>query len=162
LNVLNADLCHLISLTFFSQSRPLTPLLSSLFPPPVLSTENLGRHTRRAAGILVMGVAGGAAFPPIQGAIADTRTTRVSMWLAFPAFLYVAGFSLWCWINKGRKFTRAAEQAWLADRAAARAVDFVPALGGAGVEAASSLGEDEKKIAQNEEVHVENVSYNRV
>jgi FHS family L-fucose permease-like MFS transporter len=111
-----------------------------------------------------MGVAGGAAFPPIQGAIADTRTTRVSMWLAFPAFLYVVGFSAWCWINKGHKFTRAAEQAWLAERAAARAVDYdVPSTaGGAGMVESSSI-EDEKKVASNEDAaHIENISYNRV
>ena len=44
----------------------------------VLGTANLGPHTRRGAGILVMGVSSGAVFPPIQGAIADKGSTRIS------------------------------------------------------------------------------------
>lgn len=61
----------------------------------VISTEGLGRHTRSAAGLLVQGVAGGAVFPPIQGAIADHFGTKKSMWLSFPAFLYIVGFAYW-------------------------------------------------------------------
>jgi hypothetical protein len=130
----------------------------------VLSTENLGRHTRRAAGLLVMGVAGGAAFPPVQGAIAGTVSTRTSMWLSFPAFLYVAGFSFWCWMQKGRKFTRKAESAWVANQLAARSgADLGPSVpaGGATSPSIEAL-EDEKKVINTEEAHLENVSYNRV
>ena len=82
----------------------------------VISTENLGRHTRAAAALLVMGVAGGAVFPPAQGAIADGHGTRVSMWLSFPAFLYVAAFATWVWIKKGRKVMLQAELAWQAEQ----------------------------------------------
>ncbi|KAL7416445.1 major facilitator superfamily domain-containing protein [Mrakia frigida] len=77
----------------------------------VVSTENLGRHTRRAASLLVMGVSGGAVFPPFQGALADAYNTRVSMWVNFVPFIYVALFSAWIWRQKGMKFTRKAEQA---------------------------------------------------
>ncbi|KAL7411828.1 major facilitator superfamily domain-containing protein [Mrakia frigida] len=75
----------------------------------VVSTENLGRHTRRAAALLVMGVSGGAVFPPLQGAIADSYNTRVSMWVSFVPFIYVALFSAWIWRQKGMKFTLRAE-----------------------------------------------------
>lgn len=42
----------------------------------VVSTSGLGRHTRRGAALLVMGVSGGAVLPPIQGALADHFSTR--------------------------------------------------------------------------------------
>ncbi|KAK9242285.1 hypothetical protein V1506DRAFT_509584 [Lipomyces tetrasporus] len=59
----------LILLFFFE-----APMYPTIF---TLGTANLGPHTRRGAGILVMGVAGGAVFPPIQGAVA-ARPVRMS------------------------------------------------------------------------------------
>ncbi|KAG8857415.1 hypothetical protein FRB96_005714 [Tulasnella sp. 330] len=75
----------------------------------VLSTQGLGRHTRRAAGLLVQGVAGGAVFPPIQGALADRYGTRTSYWLVFPAFLYITAFAGTMWVKNGRQWTSAGE-----------------------------------------------------
>ncbi|KAI9638184.1 major facilitator superfamily transporter [Dioszegia hungarica] len=69
----------------------------------VLSTTGLGRHTRRASGLVVMGVSGGAVFPPIQGAIADHFSTRSSYFLVVPAFAYVAGWAFWVWNKDGRR-----------------------------------------------------------
>lgn len=43
-----------------------------------LATQNTGKLTKRAAGFLCMGVAGGAVFPPMQGALADSKNTVVS------------------------------------------------------------------------------------
>lgn len=43
-----------------------------------LATSNLGRLSKRGAGLLCMGVAGGAAFPPMQGALADAKNTNIS------------------------------------------------------------------------------------
>ncbi|GAA5858150.1 hypothetical protein JCM1840_001061 [Sporobolomyces johnsonii] len=37
-----------------------------------IATSNLGHLTKRGAGLLCMGVGGGAAFPPAQGALADS------------------------------------------------------------------------------------------
>ncbi|GKU06121.1 mfs fhs l-fucose permease [Fusarium langsethiae] len=65
-----ASIGVLIAIFFFE-----APMYPTIF---ALGTANLGRHTRRAAGILVMGVSGGAVFPPIQGAIADAKGTRIS------------------------------------------------------------------------------------
>ncbi|ORX36965.1 major facilitator superfamily domain-containing protein [Kockovaella imperatae] len=69
----------------------------------VLGTSGAGRHTRRASALLVMGVAGGAVFPPIQGAIADKFSTRTSYYLVIPCFVYICGWALWVWNKDGRQ-----------------------------------------------------------
>jgi FHS family L-fucose permease-like MFS transporter len=69
----------------------------------VLGTSGLGRHTRRASALLVMGVSGGAVFPPIQGAIADKFSTRTSYYIIVPAFVYITGWAFWVWNKDGRK-----------------------------------------------------------
>ncbi|OCF33921.1 hypothetical protein I317_07847 [Kwoniella heveanensis CBS 569] len=70
----------------------------------VLGTSGLGRHTRRAAALLVMGVSGGAVFPPIQGAIADHFSTRTSYYLVVPCFAYIAGWAFYIWNKDGRRW----------------------------------------------------------
>lgn len=71
-----------------------------------MGTANLGRHTRRGAGILIMGVGGGAVFPPIQGAIADAHTTRISFLVPMVGFIVVAAYALYHWIEHGYKIRR--------------------------------------------------------
>ena len=88
----------LILLFFFE-----APMYPTLF---TLGTANLGRHTRRGAGILVMGVSGGAVFPPIQGAIADSAGTRISYVVPLVGFVYVLGFVSFHWIRHGRHILR--------------------------------------------------------
>ncbi|KAF4452073.1 MFS transporter, FHS family, L-fucose permease [Fusarium austroafricanum] len=85
----------LIAIFFFE-----APMYPTIF---ALGTANLGRHTRRAAGILVMGVSGGAIFPPIQGAIADAAGTRVSYVVPAVGFVYVLGYVSVCWVRGGMK-----------------------------------------------------------
>lgn len=70
----------------------------------VLGTSGLGRHTRRAAGLLVMGVAGGAVFPPIQGGIADATNIKVSFFVCVPCFAYIFGWAVWIWNKDGRQW----------------------------------------------------------
>ncbi|APA12864.1 hypothetical protein SS1G_08328 [Sclerotinia sclerotiorum 1980 UF-70] len=84
----------LILLFFFE-----APMYPTLF---TLGTANLGRHTRRGAGILVMGVSGGAVFPPIQGAIADSAGTRISYVVPLVGFVYVLGYVTVHWVRHGR------------------------------------------------------------
>lgn len=84
---------------FFLES----PMYPTIF---TLGTANLGRHTRRGAGILVMGVAGGAVFPPIQGAIADSASTRISYIVPLVGFVYVLGYSAFHWASHGRHIMR--------------------------------------------------------
>jgi MFS transporter, FHS family, L-fucose permease len=88
----------LILLYFFE-----APMYPSIF---TLGTANLGRHTRRGAGILVMGVAGGALFPPVQGAIADAANTRISMVGPLAGFVYVLGYVTFHWFTHGRHIMR--------------------------------------------------------
>lgn len=71
----------------------------------VLSTSGLGRHTRRASAMVVMGVSGGAVFPSMQGAISDKFNTRVSFFICVPCFLYIALWSVYIWHKDGRRWT---------------------------------------------------------
>jgi FHS family L-fucose permease-like MFS transporter len=88
----------LIAIFFFE-----APMYPTLF---TLGTANLGRHTRRGAGIMVQGVAGGAVFPPIQGAIADAVGTRISYVVPLVGFVYVFGYTLFHWMRHGRHIMR--------------------------------------------------------
>lgn len=75
----------------------------------VLSTSGLGRHTRRASAMVVMGVSGGAVFPPMQGAISDAFDTRVSFFIVVPCFVYIALWAVYIWHKDGRKWGVAGE-----------------------------------------------------
>jgi len=79
----------LIAIFFFE-----APMYPTIF---TLGTANLGRHTRRGAGILVMGVSGGAVFPPIQGAIADSANTRISYVVPLVGFVVVLAYAAFHW-----------------------------------------------------------------
>lgn len=80
---------------------------SLMFPTIfVMGTANLGRHARRGAGILIMGVSGGAVFPPIQGAIADANSTRISFIVPMAGFVIVLAYALFHWIQHGHKVRR--------------------------------------------------------
>ncbi|CAE6398699.1 unnamed protein product [Rhizoctonia solani] len=78
------------------------PLFPCIF---VMSTKNMGRHTRRASSLLIAAISGGAVFPPVQGAIADKHGTRISFAICIPAFAYTAGFGFWLWVRHGAHFT---------------------------------------------------------
>ncbi|KAM3086302.1 hypothetical protein ACMFMG_000438 [Clarireedia jacksonii] len=94
----NGAVVILILLFFFE-----APMYPTLF---TLGTANLGRHTRRGAGILVMGVCGGAIFPPIQGAIADSAGIRISYVVPLVGFVYVLGYVAVHWVRHGRHILR--------------------------------------------------------
>ncbi|CAF1440608.1 unnamed protein product [Rotaria sordida] len=80
---------------------------SIMFPTIfVLGTENLGRHTRRGAGILIMGVSGGAVFSPIQGAIADAYSTRISFLVPMAGFVVVFAYATVHWLKTGFQMRR--------------------------------------------------------
>ncbi|CAF1141213.1 unnamed protein product [Rotaria sp. Silwood1] len=77
---------------------------SLMFPTIfAMGTANLGRHARRGAGILIMGVSGGAVFPPIQGVIADAHSTRISFLVPMIGFIVVLAYALFHWIKHGFK-----------------------------------------------------------
>lgn len=83
----------LIAIFFFE-----APMYPTIF---TLGTANLGRHTRRGAGILVMGVSGGAIFPPIQGAVADAANTRISYVVPLVGFVVVLAYVTYSWVAHG-------------------------------------------------------------
>ncbi|THH32292.1 hypothetical protein EUX98_g1907 [Antrodiella citrinella] len=58
-----------------------------------LATKNLGRHTKRGSGLVVMGVGGGAWYPPAQGSIAD-RNTRLSYIVPFTGYVAMAVYAI--------------------------------------------------------------------
>lgn len=80
---------------------------SVMFPTIfVMGAVGLGRHTSRGAGILMMGVSGGAVFPPIQGAIADAHSTRISFLVPMVGFMFVLAYTIFHWIKHGLKIRR--------------------------------------------------------
>jgi FHS family L-fucose permease-like MFS transporter len=134
-------------------------LMACMYPVIfVISTANLGRHTRRAASLLVAGVSGGAVLTPIQGAIATYYNTHVSFWVSFPAFLYVAFFGFYCWrTQSGSAWTRSGE---IAHQVALANGGIIPPQKTAlDLEGGSNDG-DEKKTLETEEFQVERVERN--
>ena len=89
----------------------MAPMYPTIF---TLGTANLGRHTRRGAGILVMGVSGGAVFPPIQGAIADGYNTRISYLVPTCGFVVVLAYVTYHWATHGFHFLRVKGEAYVA------------------------------------------------
>jgi len=87
------------------------PMYPTIF---TLGTANLGRHTRRGAGILVMGVSGGAVFPPIQGAIADAAGTRISYVTPLVGFCVVLAYVSYHWATHGYHVLRVKGEAVIA------------------------------------------------
>jgi FHS family L-fucose permease-like MFS transporter len=78
-----------------------------------------------------MGVAGGAVFPPIQGAVADNASTRISMVIPLVGFVYVFGYCFFHWFTHGRNITRVKDIVVAADTAGRRGSAWGGALGGA-------------------------------
>lgn len=68
-----------------------------------IGTSGLGSNTRRGSALIVMGVSGGAVFPPMQGAIADAFNIRVSFFLVVPCFLYISLWAAYAWLQDGRQ-----------------------------------------------------------
>ncbi|GAA5885887.1 hypothetical protein JCM6882_004191 [Rhodosporidiobolus microsporus] len=67
-----------------------------------LATANLGKHTKRGAGLLCMGVAGGAMFPPIQGKVADAANSRISYLVPTGGFSVIVVYGV-CMYFYGRR-----------------------------------------------------------
>lgn len=53
-----------------------------------------------------MGVSGGAVFPPIQGAIADSFNTRISYLVPTCGFIIVLAYVLFHWVTHGMHILR--------------------------------------------------------
>ncbi|KAL1589452.1 hypothetical protein WHR41_01599 [Cladosporium halotolerans] len=119
----------------------MAPMYPTLF---TLGTANLGRHTRRGAGILVMGVSGAAVFTPIQGAIADAVSTRVSYFVPLVGFCVVLAYTAFHWARHGFHVLRVKSEAVIATSVEGGAVGGVM----------STVHYDEKRLSV---VAVENI-----
>lgn len=59
-----------------------------------MSLKGLGRHTKRGAAYLIMGIAGGAILPLVYGAIGDVMNLQTAYALMIPCYLYILWFAV--------------------------------------------------------------------
>ncbi len=62
-----------------------------------LALRGLGRHTKRGGSFLVAAISGGAAFPPMMGAVVTKRNAHVAM--AIPMMGYIMAWLLPLYVN---------------------------------------------------------------
>jgi MFS transporter, FHS family, L-fucose permease len=91
---INIIMCVIVAQSWgwvsFSALIMLNFFFSIMFPTIFsLGLKNLGRHTQQASSYIVMGVAGGAVFPPLMGMIADKD---VAMAYYLPIICYIVIF----------------------------------------------------------------------
>ena len=68
-----------------------------------LAIQDLGANTKKGSSLLIMGVGGGAVFPPIQGAIADAAKTPVSQCVPMVGYFFVFIYALFLAEPFGKK-----------------------------------------------------------
>ncbi|KAF8160943.1 major facilitator superfamily domain-containing protein [Crassisporium funariophilum] len=68
-----------------------------------LGTKNLGRHTKQGSGLIVMGVGGGAWYPPAQASVADRISTQRSYLVAFSGYAAMTIYAIGLVIDQARK-----------------------------------------------------------
>ncbi len=59
-----------------------------------LSLDGVGRFTKVASALLIMGIVGGALLPLVYGAWADNANRQVAFWIVVPCYLYILFFAL--------------------------------------------------------------------
>jgi glucose/galactose transporter len=64
---------------------------NSLMWPSIwpLALDKLGRFTKTASALLIMGVVGGALIPLIYGALADSTNRQMAYFITLPCYLYI-------------------------------------------------------------------------
>lgn len=89
-----------ISVSFIA----LLGLANSLMWPAIwpLALAGLGRFTKAASSLLVMGIAGGAVVPLLYGALADYWSPQSAYWIAVPCYLFILYYAV-AGHNVGRK-----------------------------------------------------------
>lgn len=68
-----------------------------------LGTKNLGVHTKQGSGLIVMGVGGGAWYPPAQASVADRISTRRSYLVPLSGYIAMTLYALGLVIDQTRK-----------------------------------------------------------
>jgi FHS family L-fucose permease-like MFS transporter len=73
-------------------------LFNSIMWPTIfsLSLADLGKHTTKGSGYLIMGVVGGALIPLVQAVIADVPSLglKASFWVAVACYAYLVFFAV--------------------------------------------------------------------
>jgi len=79
-------------------------LANSLMWPAIwpLALAGVGRFTKAASSLLVMGIAGGAIIPLLYGALADSWTPQTAYWIMVPCYLFILYYAV-AGHNVGRK-----------------------------------------------------------
>ncbi|KAH7909963.1 major facilitator superfamily domain-containing protein [Hygrophoropsis aurantiaca] len=92
-----------------------------------LGTKNLGVHTKRGSGLIVMGVGGGAWFPPAQGGLADRANTRRSYLVPMAGYIAMTIYAAGLVVDQARKdgFSMRNRDELTAKRAAAISSELV-------------------------------------
>lgn len=80
-----------VSLAFIA----LLGLANSLMWPAIwpLALADVGRFTKSASSLLVMGIAGGAIVPLIYGALAQEWSSQNAYWIMVPCYLFILYFA---------------------------------------------------------------------
>ncbi|WP_299758649.1 sugar MFS transporter [uncultured Pontibacter sp.] len=78
-------------------------LANSLMWPAIwpLALAGVGRFTKAASSLLVMGIAGGAIVPLAYGALADSWNPQDAYWIMVPCYLFI-----WFYATSGHKIGR--------------------------------------------------------
>lgn len=81
-----------VSLAFIA----LLGLANSLMWPAIwpMALADVGRFTKEASSLLVMGIAGGAIVPLVYGAMADAWDAQSGYWLLIPCYLFILYYAV--------------------------------------------------------------------
>jgi len=81
-----------VSLAFIA----LLGLANALMWPAIwpMALADVGRFTKAAASLLVMGIAGGAIIPLLYGALADVWDARSAYWILIPCYLFILYYAI--------------------------------------------------------------------
>ncbi|KAK0454476.1 major facilitator superfamily domain-containing protein [Armillaria borealis] len=113
-----------------------------------LGTKNLGKHTKRGSGLIVMALGGGAWYPPAQGGLADRAYTRRSYLVPLSGYLvvvlYAGGMVISQTMKDGFNFRNV-------DQLARKRTDTDPLPKG---EESSRVSQDDKEKAGTDHIEV--------
>jgi MFS transporter, FHS family, L-fucose permease len=59
-----------------------------------LAIDGLGRFTKIASALMIMGIVGGALLPLVYGALADGSNRQSAFWIILPCYVYILFFAL--------------------------------------------------------------------
>jgi FHS family L-fucose permease-like MFS transporter len=107
----------LISIFFFE---------SCMYPTIfTLAIQDLGKNTKKGSSLLIMGVGGGAVFPPIQGGIADAIGTPKSQLVPMIGYCFVLCYALFLAEPFGKKKIQAQDDVESIDEKVGHSVEVL-------------------------------------